>query len=140
MEHIKKEQPAEFDSEEIEAGVAMVKTAVGHLDRDILNCVLMTALVENCHHHAKLSNEYKQAAVQFGHEPTWGGGQIQAKCGDYAVEVKISHNTEAVIKNLIEDALANGKNPLAVLAGLLDGNEQCDCPDCTAERNNNLKH
>lgn len=57
---------SDFAANEVEAGVALVKAAVGHLDRDILNIVLLSAIVENCHHHAKQSDEYKHAAEQFG--------------------------------------------------------------------------
>lgn len=126
---------------DVEAGVELVKAAVGHLDRDILNIVLLTALVQNTEHHAKLSDEYKQAAEQFGHEPTWGGGEIKAKCGAYMVDVKISHDTGSVIKEMLAQAIAEGKNPLAFLTGMLgDDDEPCDCPNCRAERGEGSTH
>lgn len=139
--NLEQKQSAKFESEEIEAGVKLVKDAIGHLDRDVVNCVLMSSLVKNCQHHAKQSDEYKQAAEKFGHEPTWGGGEIQAKCGPYMVNVKISHDTGAVIKEVLAQAMAEGKNPLAALAALLgDDDEPCDCPNCRAERGEDVTH
>lgn len=139
--NLEQKQSVDFESEAIEAGVELVKAAIGHLDRDVVNCVLMSSLVENCHHHAKLSDEYKQAAEKFGHEPTWGGGEIQAKCGPYMVNVKISHDTGAVVKEVLAQAMAEGKNPLEALANLLgDDGEPCDCPACRAERGEDATH
>lgn len=138
--NIEQKQSAEFESEEIEAGVELVKAAIGHLDRDVVNCVLMSSLVENYQHHAKQSDEYKHAAEKFGHEPILGGGEIQAKCGPYVVNVKISHDTGSFLKEALAQAVAEGKNPLAALAALLGDDEPCDCPDCRTERGEGPTH
>lgn len=132
------------DENELLANVELVKSTIGHLDRDMLNLVLMTALVENCHHHAKQSDDYKKASEEFGDEPTWGGGQIKAKCGVYYVDVSITHVLKTFSRETLLEKLNNGADPFELLAELQELTtgaggpeslpEDCNCPVCKLNR------
>lgn len=142
MERINLENTkSDFSRDEVKDNVELVKKAIGHLDQDTFNVVLLAAIVENNHEHAKQSEEYKQAAEKFGTAPAWGGGEIQAKCGPYLVNVTMKHDTGSMLKEALAKAIAEGKNPLEFLAGMLgDDDEPCDCPNCRAERGEGSTH
>lgn len=95
-----------YDVEQVKPAVDRILESLANVDENIVNVILLTAVLENSKKTAEASKEYADMIAK-GETTVWGGGGAKVGAGDYTIEIKMSLSEDAYFDALIKELLQN---------------------------------